>query len=610
MRQGTARKIILAFTSILLVFGCAKVNTPTGGPKDKEPPVVTGTLPVYGAKNFKGKEVTISFNEFVTLDRISEKFMVSPPMAKKPQVVVRGKSVKVNFDGKLKDSTTYTFYFQDAIRDLNEGNPLNNYQFVFSTGPFLDSLSVNGNVASALNLNPPENTIVMLYRNLADSFVVKHLPDYITRVENNGEFRIDNIHPGIYRLYALKDLDNSKTFNNRDEEFAFFPETITVTPEKNMLPPRPVIRDTIKIPVGGKAPLRKPVTGEYQMILFQSPKIRHYLSGTERKLPYKLTYILSLPPDSMKFDFSIPGATEKSYFFQNSLKKDTVTVWLTDTALYHRQKLLTIVKYPFTDSLGITRSKLDSVNLIYNFPKAPRVKNVKRTPYKVNNGIQSSQVRPDKMIFFTAPTPFEPPDTSKIRFYELAKDIKYNVPFRLTKDSLNVCRYNMSTEIKPGKSYLLIANTGAFKSIYGEFSDSTGTRFTVATPDQYSNLTLDIKNFGTGGIIQLLDHSENIVRQTRINGDGKVSFSLLEKGFYRIRAIYDLNGDGKWTTGDFDLHREPEPVSYYPSEIEIKENWDYPSQIWDLEVKNTKSFDLIQPKKTEQARVTRQGINK
>src|SRR5512142_2609849 len=131
MKLSAAHKLLPAILFFLFILGCAKVNTPSGGPKDKEPPVVTGTVPEYGAKNFKGKEVSISFNEYVVLDKISEKFMVSPPIAKKPQVVTRGKSVRVSFDGKLKDSTTYTFYFQDAIRDLNEGNPINNYQFVF-----------------------------------------------------------------------------------------------------------------------------------------------------------------------------------------------------------------------------------------------------------------------------------------------------------------------------------------------------------------------------------------------------------------------------------------------------------------------------------------------
>ena len=143
---------------IILISACAKISSPSGGPRDRLPPVVVKSIPVNGAKNFKGKSIAITFDEYVVLDNINEKFMVSPPMKKKPRVFIKGKSVNVEFDEKLKDSTTYTFYFQDAIRDLNEGNILENYQFVFSTGPVIDSLSVTGNVYNAFNLEVPEKT--------------------------------------------------------------------------------------------------------------------------------------------------------------------------------------------------------------------------------------------------------------------------------------------------------------------------------------------------------------------------------------------------------------------------------------------------------------------
>ncbi len=147
----------------ILIAGCAKISSPSGGPKDKEPPVIVKSIPLNGSKNFKGKKIVITFNEYVALDKINEKFMVSPPMEKKPKVSMRGKNVVIEYEDELRDSTTYTFYFQDAIRDLNEGNTINNYQFVFSTGPVIDSLSVTGNVYKAFDLNPPEETLVVLY---------------------------------------------------------------------------------------------------------------------------------------------------------------------------------------------------------------------------------------------------------------------------------------------------------------------------------------------------------------------------------------------------------------------------------------------------------------
>ena len=253
-------------------------------------------------KNFKGKNVTVTFDEYVALDNITEKFMVSPPMKKKPKVSIRGKSVVTEFLESLRDSTTYTLYFQDAIKDLNEGNKIENYQFVLSTGPVLDSLSVTGNVYNAFNMEVPEKTLVLLYRELADSFVVKHLPDYISRVDLKGYYRINNIATGTYRLYALKDGDNSKNFNVPEEDFAFMSSVIEVTPEKNFIP---VVKDTTTvkkvIPKNKDVKSDKVIKvqdtivpqGEYPLMLYLSKKKNRYLTSSGRPQKYQMVYTLS-----------------------------------------------------------------------------------------------------------------------------------------------------------------------------------------------------------------------------------------------------------------------------------------------------------------------------
>ena len=196
MNRRMIARLFLSSALVVIIGACAKISSPSGGPKDRTPPVVVKSIPVNGARNFRGNKLEIVFNEYVALDNINEKFMVSPPMKKKPRVFLKGKAVEVEFDDKLKDSTTYTFYFQDGIKDLNEGNILQNYQFVISTGPVIDSLSVTGNIYNAFDLNVPEKTEALLYRELADSAVVKHLPEYISRVDQDGYFRIDKILKG------------------------------------------------------------------------------------------------------------------------------------------------------------------------------------------------------------------------------------------------------------------------------------------------------------------------------------------------------------------------------------------------------------------------------
>ncbi len=586
-RTGNSTLVILG---LLLIAGCAKMSSPSGGPRDTTPPVALESLPVNGATNFTGKEVSITFDEYVVLDNINEKFMVSPPMQERPQVIIRGKDVRVRYEEELRENTTYTFNFLDAIRDLNEGNPIDNFQFVFSTGPVIDSLSVNGSVRTALNLDIPENTLVMLHRNLDGSGALEGLPDYITRVEKNGSFRINNINAGTYRLYALKDLDNSKNFNLADEEFAFLDSIIQVSPETNYnVPGTPAA----SAPADSAATADPAVSaGMYSMILFPAEKKSRYLTSSARPLQYRMTFTLSLPPDSMDFAYSIPGADDDDYFIERSRTGDTINVWLTDTALYSQELIRSVVTYPFTDTLGTDTYRTDTIAGRFVRPRQTRGSTAARQSYRVSSPLSAGSVKPGKSIRFTSPTPLAETDTSKLIVYEVIDDRKIRVPYSLRPDSLNSCITYMDIGLKQGSNYILSSDSAAFRSIYGEASDSTGGRFSVRTPESYGNLTLNITNHSGQRIIQLLDRQEKVIQEVIMKEDGLLELPLLEKGFYRLRVIYDLNGDGRWTTGDFAKGRQPEPVSYYGSEIEIKTNWQI-TQDWDLGIQNVKPATMI-----------------
>ena len=356
-KRSIFRHITHIVIGFIMIAGCAKISSPTGGPKDNEPPVILKSVPGNGARNFRGKKIVITFNEYVVLDKINEKFMVSPPMERKPEILIRGKNVIIEYDEELRDSTTYTFYFQDAVRDLNEGNAISNYQFVFSTGPVIDSLSVTGNIYKSNDLNPPEATLVVLYIEKEDSAFMKHIPAYIAMSDKNGYFRIDNVGAREYKIYALKDADNSKNFNLADEEIAFLDSTIFVTPEKSWLP---VVQDSVKpLPKDPKAADTIVLQGDYRLFLFQHQKKLHYLTSSARNMAYRLGYTLSLPPDTLGFHFSIPGTDSSSYYIETNKARDTIQVWLTDTALYRQQIINSVIKYPFTDTAGVIALRED-----------------------------------------------------------------------------------------------------------------------------------------------------------------------------------------------------------------------------------------------------------
>jgi hypothetical protein len=309
-----------------------------------------------------------------------------------------------------------------------------------------------------------------------------------------------------------------------------------------------------------------------------------------------MNFILSMPPDSMRFDVFIPGVDDKAYFSEPTRNRDSLRIWLTDSTLYSQSPIKTIVRYPYTDTLGRLGYKQDTLRMSFAFPRAPKVTKTKRTVFTFESNIVSGSLKPGQTIVFKSRTPFRQPVLSKIQLYEIAQTTMQNVPFSLVKDSTNSCKYYLKTKLEEGKKYLFVANAGSFGNIYNEYSDSIGTKFSIKDPELYSKLTLDVKNYTGNRIIQLLDKTEKLVAESYMKNDGKVVFPLLETGVYRVRIIYDLNGDGRWTTGDFSSGRQPEPVSYYPQELELTGGREL-EQTWDISVIHFKDPKLTEKKK-------------
>ena len=594
MKGKTIKYLFLILTLSLALSYCAKQASPTGGPKDETPPEIVKSVPVSGITSFKGREIEITFNEFVTLEKLNEKLMISPPLKEKPDIYLRGKTLFIKFMEDLKDSTTYTLYFQDAVRDLNEGNPLNNFQFVFATGNVIDSLSVTGNVLLSENLEPGKDVLVMLHREVADSAPRKMLPEYITLADVNGGFRINNIREGRYRMFALTDNNNNKKYDLADEVFAFLDTIVDINHLKNYLP---VPKDTAKVkPVvkplkpGEKIIKEIPlIDGEYKLFLFTAAKKARYLTSSSRKQQYQLIYTLSLPPDTMNFSFDI-GTGNRNWFIENSPARDTMVVWLRDSLLYSEPLLKTVVIYPFTDSTGTIVSKLDSISMRFPAPRASRNRQA-RNPLKFSSNVSMNMIAPGQKVVFLSSTPLQVPDTSRIRVYETDTKTRKSIPWLFIRDTSDSRKLRFEAAFSQGKKYLITLDAGALRNIYGEYSDSIGVTFAVRTPDSYGKLVLKITNVPCNLIIQLLDNKEKFVAEKKIRSAGNLEFPLLEKGFYRVRAIYDLNGDGLWTPGDYDRGVQPEPVSYLPKEVEIKVMWDVIEE-WDTGKLNFKDMKL------------------
>lgn len=569
----------LTAAAMLFALSCAKISAPTGGPKDTDPPVILKSLPENGSVNFTGKTFAVTFDEFVVLDRITEKFMVSPPLATKPEVKLKGKSLIVNWEDELADSTTYTFYFQDAIRDNNENNPIPNYQYVFSTGQFLDSLSLTGNVFNASDLEIVEDITVIMYSNLSDTAPRTVLPAYISRPDPSGGFLISNIKPGRYRLFALKDLNGNTRYDLDDEVFAFCDSIIDITPEKYF----GLVPDTIAYKPAAATETTKPdkfVYGLHRLYAFQETPKKQYLKFTERKSSWGIGYGMALPSDSGQVSMILADADSTSWYVEQNAARDTFMLWITDPEVYNRDLIEGMLTYPFTDSTGAIISKTDTISFRFVKPPAPRGGTGRLPGLGISSNI-TGRVKPGTVPSFRSATPLAMPDTSRIRLIQTVDSVQKVLPYEFIRDTVSSRLIYLKANLEPGVSYSLLCNRGAFSDVFGVTSDSVMFRIAVATEEDYGSIKMSLTGYEGNVIIQLTAEKDRIIREMKLHSPGVVFFPLLDKGKYRLKVIYDLDSDGKWTTGNYNLGRMPEPVSYYSAELDVKINWAL-EQDWDI----------------------------
>lgn len=609
------RNISVSILLIFIITSCAKVSSPSGGPEDKQPPVVLDIYPENESINFEEKSFEVTFDEYFILDNVDQVLMVSPPLIKKPVIKARGKKliVELDKDEELNDNMTYTFNFLNSIKDLNENNPLENFKYVFSTGNVIDSLSVTGYIFDSFTLEAGEEILVLLHSAMADSVPETLLPAYVTRASGNGKFRIDNIVEGEYKIYGLKDDNNNKKYDLATETFAFLDSSIYVSAANNYIPPMPdtlmvetdstlitPVKDSIGLetraeeyPEYDSLKYERIPGREYELYYFIADNKIQYLTGADRSQPYLLQFTFSLPVDTALFKMQFADTEQDvKYIREVSTKSDTFKVWLTDSAFYSRELITVYLDHPETDTLGQLQSVMDTVNMRYRITTRGRgARDVVKTslPYRTNLS-QSGGLRPEQMPAFVFDTPVLDPDTSLIRLYLKSDTILNKRDYIIYRDSLNSGKFNIETLLVPDSSYVMVLNNGAFKNIYSHTNDSTSYNFKIRNPDQFGKLTLNITGFIGDIIVQLMDSGENIVREKKISlpDEGSVEFLYLDSKEYIVRIIFDIDRNGEWTTGDYKLKRQPEPVTYYPGKIGVKEGWE---MIEDWEISGLRKKD-------------------
>lgn len=593
---------LIILSILLLVHSCAnKAQGPTGGPKDKTPPSVVKSFPANGTLNFKKKQIEIVFDKIVTVDKPSDNVIISPPQQKPPDVKSLGKRVVVDFNEKLRDSTTYSINFGNAIADVNEKNVLKNYLFSFSTGNHIDTLKVSGTVINAEDLTPLEGIIVGIYQETSDSvFSVKPFLR-IGRTDENGHFSIDNIKKGKYKIFALGDTNHDYTFQP-GEGLAMCDSLVAPTFRMEQM------QDTVWKDSTEVDSIRHYIGTHFlpdnlALRYFKENKKRQYYVKNERKQPFVFSLFYNAPltklPELRPLNFNWEG----KYLLQKSANMDSLTYWITDSLVWKQDTLKMAMTYLKTDSLFQLKPVTDTINVIMHHvrlsPHAKASKKltaVKIPPLKFMNNLSTTfEIYSPVLLNFEAP--LEHLDISKIKLFQKVDTVFKQIPFKWRQIDSTKMAYAMDHKWVAETSYEVQIDSAAFTSIYKRINSKFKSEFKIRSLDEYSSIKLFLQPFNKKAMIQVLDSKDEVVATKPASEKGTI-IEYLRPGDYFVRMYIDENGNGKWDTGNLSKRLQPEEVFYYPKKLSLMANWEF-EETWDY-----KETPLLKQKPLELIKVS------
>ena len=599
------KKLIYIFCMACVVVGCARMGQPDGGWFDDDPPEVIGCRPADQSTNISSKKISIYFNEYIKLEDATNKVIVSPPQLEIPEIKDAGKRIVVELQDSLKPNTTYTIDFSDAIVDNNEGNPLGNYTYSFSTGDQIDTMEVSGYVLDASNLEPVKGILVGLYDDLADSAFKTKPMIRVSRTDSRGRFVIKGVAHGTYRAYALKDADGDFCFNQKSEMIGFNHETY-VPSSKPDVKIDTIWRDSLHIDAFKQTPYTHFLPDDVTLLAFTHIQTDRYLLKTERKDPEKFTMFFTYGHPDLPVIKGLNFNADSAFVIETRVEQDTINYWLRDTTLINQDTLRMEVNYMMTDTLGNLVSQIDTLEVLAKTPYAKRQKELTKEiekwqkeqerkkkrdetydsifpakPLKPNYML-SQEIDPDKIIQIEIPAPLQHVDTAAVHLYSMIDSAWYEAPFTFKPIPHRLRYYEIQAEWRPDTEYSLEIDSAAFEDIYGHVSDPYKQGIKVKSLDEYSTLTIKISGVADSLPlrVRLLDKGDGIVKEV-LAKDGVAFFEYVSPEKYYLSAFVDVNGNGLWDTGDYDEDRQAESVYYYPREIECKERWDVTHK-WDL----------------------------
>ncbi|CAL2079926.1 Ig-like domain-containing protein [Tenacibaculum sp. 190524A02b] len=522
--RGVIKVCVLIFVG-LLVTSCARRGNPEGGPKDENAPIMVTANPPYESIEFDEKNIRIYFDEYIVLKDLTKQLVVSPPFKNPALIEPQGtpsKYINIKILDTLKSNTTYTFNFGNAVQDNNEGNKLESFKYVFSTGKYIDSLKTKGSVKDALTRETDKSIGVLLYRidsSFNDSIIYKRKPDYVTSTLDSTSYNFSNIKEGNYLLLALKESANDYIFNPKIDKIGFLSDTIS-------LPRDSVINKDIRI--------------------FKEKQPFKFKRGKEISKG-KIQFGFEGGKDSLKIELLSKVPQDFNSYFQFEKDKDTLFYW--HSPIKRDSLNFTVTKNDFIDTITVRlrKKKLDSLSLSSN------VKSI---------------LHLNDTLFFEANNPLIKTDSTKITFVD---QDTVAVNYQLKKIDIN--KLAILFEKKPKTNYELTVLPNAFVDLYETKNDTLNYKFNTKDIEDYGSIVIDLqKKVNAPVIIELLEKDE-VVKTVYVSTSKKITFDLLEPKEYSVRAIIDENKNNKWDSGNFLRRIQPERVIYFEKEFKLRANW-------------------------------------
>jgi hypothetical protein len=604
---------------IIIVSSCANQGMPTGGPQDSIPPLLVETTPEYKALNFNNDAVSLTFNEYIIPTEVRETLVISPPMTKRPTIRTKSRTLIVQFNEELLDSVTYSLDFKNSVKDNNEGNEFKNLRFLFSTGNFLDTLRVAGQVTNAFNLETKENVLVLLHSNLHDSAVYTTTPNYIARTDENGIFLMDNIAEGAYRIFSITDNNNDLVYNEGAEDIAFG-DTIFIPRAEYIAEQDTMVKGADSMLIAGHTRF---YPEPFYLRQFKEDIFEQYLDKYERLSRYKGTFVFN---ESVKDSFHLEILNTDSkdwYSLEFNENVDSLAFWITDTLVANIDTLLTEISYFQLDTLNELYVQKDTLELIFTDEEIEEPKKKERKDeeeekpkpieqFALNTNIGTAPHELDEDIIIRSPFPLDSINLEMFHLFLHEDTTQIPLKFSFVKDTSEWRTYRIKYDWETLEQYTLQIDSAACWNIYGISSKEFKRDFNTRDEDYYGTINLNLTDISSPVIIQLVtnDDKESVLAEKFATENGTVVFDFLPPNKYKVKAILNKNGNKKWDTGSYQNENLPESVIYINEVIKVRSNWDN-NYNWSLKpdkqfVKNIRDKELEEQQRKDALEKARQ----